>query len=101
MGLNYFTAYLADKRTGIISPEYFEPTISNDNLFAVLLKNDNIQFLYPKKERFGYYLNELPFYFEDVTTRLIYLDDFRDYKKAIKAGFRSVVTPVSNSNQIV
>ena len=101
LGLNYFTAYLADKRSGIISPEYFEPTISNDNLFAVLLKNDNIQFLYPKKERFGYYLNELPFYFEDVTVRLVYLDDFRDYKKAIEAVFRSIKTPASNSQDNV
>ena len=101
LDLNYFTAYLADKRTGIISNEYFEPTITNDNLFAILLKNDNIQFLYPKKERFGYYLNELPFYFEDVPVRLIYLDDFRDYKKAMNPGFRSVNTPSSNSNDNV
>jgi hypothetical protein len=96
--MNYFTAYLADKRTGAISQDYFEPTITNDNLFAILLNNETIQFLYPKKERFGYYLNELPFYFEDVPVRLIHLNDYRDYKSAIEARFRSVNTPPSNSN---
>jgi hypothetical protein len=95
--LNYFTAYLADKRSGVITSEYFEPTLTNDNLFAVLLKNKNLQFLYPKKERFGYYLNEIPFYFEDVPVRLIYLDDYRDYKSAIEAKFRTINTPVSTS----
>ncbi len=95
--LSYYTAYLADKRSGIISDYYFEPTISNDNLFAVLLKNETVQFIYPKKERFGYYLNELPFYFEDTKVRLIYLDDFRNYKKAIEDKFVSTMTPPSGS----
>ena len=99
--LNYFTAYLADKRSGVISEPYFEPTISNDNLFAILLTTNDIQFLYPKKERFGYYLNELPFYFEDTKVRLIYLDDFRDYKKAIQEKFMSANTPPSNSQDNV
>jgi len=95
--LNYFTAYLADKRSGIISDYYFEPTISNDNLFAVLLRNEAVQFIYPKKDRFGYFLNELPFYFEDTRVRLLYLDDFRDYKKAIEEKFVSTMTPPSSS----
>jgi hypothetical protein len=99
--LNYFTAYLADKRSGVISEPYFEPTISNDYLFAVLLTTNDIQFIYPKKARFGYYLNELPFYFEDTKARLIYLDDFRDYKKGIEEKFVSVNTPPSKSQDNV
>jgi hypothetical protein len=94
--MRYFTAYLADNRSGEISNEYFEPTVSNDYLFAVLLEGGEVQFLYPKKERFGYYLNELPFYFENSLTRLIFLDDFRYHKEAIQEEFRSVKTPASN-----
>jgi len=97
LGLDYFTAYLADVRSGVISKAYFEPTISNDYIFAVMLKNGSIQFIYPKKDRFGYYLNELPYYFENTTARLIYLDYYRDYKSAIEEKFVSANTPASNN----
>jgi hypothetical protein len=97
LGLNYFTAYLSDVRSGVISEAYFEPTISNDYIFAVMLKNASIQFIYPKKDRFGYFLNELPFYFENTTARLIYLDYYRDYKSAIEEKFVSATTPASNN----
>lgn len=98
LGLNYFTGYLSDIRSGVISDNYFEPTISNDYIFAAMLKSNALQFIYPKKDRFGYFLNELPFYFENTTVRLIYLDDFRNYKEAIQERFLSTQTPSSNSN---
>ena len=98
LGLNYYTAYLADVRSGVISDFYFEPTISNDYIFAVLLKTGAVQFIYPKKERFGYYLNELPFYFENAVVRLIYLDDFRYIKEPIQEKFLSITTPSSSSS---
>ena len=97
LDLNYFTGYLADIRTGVISESYFEPTISNDYLLIALLKTGSVQFIYPKKEKFGYYLNELPFYFENTKVRLIYLDDFRYIKSPIQEKFVSTQTPSSNS----
>lgn len=97
LGLNYYTGYLSDIRSGVISSEYFEPTIFNDFIFAVLIKTGSVQFLYPKKDRFGYYLNELPFYFENTLVRLISLNDFRNYKTPIEERFLSINTPPSTS----
>lgn len=97
LDLDYFTGYISDKRCGIISDNYFEPTLKNDYIFAVPLKDGAVQFLYPKKERFGYFLNELPFYFEDARVRLVCLDDYRNYKAPINDEFRLITTPPSNS----
>ena len=79
LDLNYFTAYLCDNRSGEISNVFFSPMYDSDYLFAVLLKNNSIQYIYPKKSRFGYYLNEVPFYFEGAKARLIHINDYSNF----------------------
>ncbi len=96
--LNYFTAYSADIRSGEVSNEYFFPMYNNDYFMAVLLKNNTTQFIYPKSSQFGYYLNEMPFYFEGTKARMVYLYDYNVYKKPIYDTLRQVVLPSSNVN---
>lgn len=96
LDLNFFTAYLCDKRTGVINNEYFSPMYQGDYILAVLLKNNTFQYLYPKKSQFGYYLNEIPFYFENTTARLVHLNDYRNYKKPIEEEKRLMTIPLGN-----
>jgi len=96
LDLNYFTAYLADIRSGVVNNEYFIPMYHSDYIFAVLLNNKSPQYLYPKKSRFGYYLNELPFYFENTRARLVHLNDYREPKYPINDKLRQVLLPNSN-----
>lgn len=95
MNLGYFTAYLCDNRVGRISNEYFAPMEDSDYLFAIMLQNNTIQYLYPKKSRFGYYLNEVPFYFENAFARLVSLNDYRNFKEPIAESLRQVKLPGS------
>jgi len=99
--LNYFTAYVCDKRMGEINDQYFSPMFDSDYLFAVTLKNHLIQYLYPKKANFGFYLNELPFYFENTYTRLVILSDYSPHKEAINERIRLRKLPNSKINDNV
>jgi len=92
IGLNYFTAYLMDKRIGELSETFISPMFDGDYLIAPFLKNGKVHFIYPKKSKFGYYLDELPFYFENTKTQLINVDDYLDYKKPMKEQFRTIKT---------
>ena len=96
LNLYHFTAYLSDKRSGIISDSFFTPMYDSDYLFAVVLSNNTVQFIYPKKSRFGYYLNEVPFYYENTTARLVHLDDYCNIEKPINEEFREITVPTSN-----
>jgi hypothetical protein len=99
LDLDYFTAYICDKRTGEINNEFFAPMYDSDYIFAVLLKNNSIQYLYPKKSQFGYYLNEIPFYFENTKARLVHISDYRNYKNPIDENFRQIILPNSTLNE--
>jgi hypothetical protein len=99
LDLFYFTAYLSDVRSGEISDKYFAPMYDSDYLFAVFLTNNNVQFLYPKKSDFGYYLNEIPFYFERSKARLVSLNDYQNYKVPINQEERLIDLPGSNVNE--
>jgi hypothetical protein len=98
LGLSYFTAYVSDNRTGEINKNYFAPIYNNDYLFAIVLKNNAVQYLYPKKAKFGYYLNEMPFYFENTKAMLVSLDDYQNYKNPINDNPRQIKLPNSNIN---
>ncbi len=80
LGIEYFTTYVCDKRTGEMDDEFYAPMYNGDILFTTLLKNNVAQYIYPKSAQFGYYLNEFPFYFEDSKARLIQLDDYARYR---------------------
>jgi len=97
--LGYFTAYPVDIRSGEISQDYVTTMFSGDYLITPLLKDNKIHFIYPKSSRFGFFLDELPFFFENVKIRLIHLDDYCDYKKPYDKSFREIRTPKTSINE--
>jgi hypothetical protein len=59
----FFTTYFCDNRVAGMSSNYLSPMWNSD--FAFTIPNGrNMLYLYPKHERMGYYVNELPFYLE-------------------------------------
>ena len=95
LNLYYFTGYLCDNRSGEMSDDYFEPMYDNDFLYVAFFSEDDIGFFYPKHNRFGYYMNELPFYFESSRTQLVHLSDYMKKDQPTFEGFRHVYTPKS------
>lgn len=95
LDLPYFTAYVCDNRVGAITDEYFAPMKDNDYFFAVVLENNTVQYIHPKNSRYGYLLNEYPFYYEKSPARLVCLDDYRDYKSFIDKELRQINLPHS------
>jgi hypothetical protein len=98
LGMGYFTTYVCDKRTGEMNDEFYAPMYNGDILFTALLRNNSAQYIYPKSAQFGYYLNELPFYFENSKARLIQLDDYTSYKIPINETLRQIRLPNSTVN---
>ncbi len=96
LDLKYFTAYLADTRSGIISDNFLKPMHHGDYLYAVITDDDQAYYLYPKKSRFGYYLDEVPFYYENAKARLIHLLDYRNTEEPISEEYREALLPKSN-----
>ena len=60
---DYYTVYLSDKRVGRIRPDACLPIMGSNQIFAVKI-NQEFHYLSPKSSRFGYALNELPFYLQ-------------------------------------
>ncbi len=96
--LNYLTAYLCDKRTGEINDNFFAPMYDNDYMLAVILKNNTLQYLHPKKSQFGYYLNEMPFYYENTKTRLVHISDYINKWDPINEQLRQTILPENKIN---
>ena len=91
--LQFYSAFIIDKRTGEVSDQYFKPNFDNDFLLATYFGEQMFDFILPKKENFGLYYNELPFYYENNLTRLVHISDYASYKYPIKKKFRSTTTP--------
>ncbi|HMT30185.1 MAG TPA: hypothetical protein PKD91_12985, partial [Bacteroidia bacterium] len=72
--LNYMTLYLMDKRYGKINNDYQSPIWNTECLYAALT-NGTFAFAHPKKSDFGWYVEELPFYWENTTGLLVNYDD--------------------------
>lgn len=96
LGLKYFTAYLCDTRSGEISDNFLKPMHYDDYIFVVITEDDVAYYLYPKKDRFGYYIDEIPFYYENAKARLIHLLDYRNSEEAISEEYREALLPKSN-----
>ena len=96
LNLQYYTSYICDNRSGIIGNNYFKPMYQSDYFFAVVLNNNSLVYLYPKKSKFGHYLNELPFYYENTYSMLVYIDDYMNFKKSIQEENRYKKMPTSN-----
>ena len=89
----FYTSFLIDKRFGEISDEYFQPNFDSDFLLANYFGEQLLDFMYPKSGSFGWYYNELPFYWQNCLTRLVHISDYASYKYPVKELFRSVTTP--------
>lgn len=84
--LNYHTAYLFDKRTGVIDNSSLSPIWDNEWAF-VLFGREGPVFLHPKRDDHGWSANEIPFYWEGSTALLAQVDmlwsDFEQIPKFI------------------
>jgi len=89
----FYSAFIIDKRSGEVSDQYFKPNFDNDFLLATYFGEHVFDFILPKKENFGWYYNELPFYYENNLTRLVHITDYALYDYPIKEKFRSTTTP--------
>lgn len=67
---DYFHCRLYDKRFNAMNYDVYYPSAVY-NLFYALPYKGTYFFYFPKMQRAGYYVNELPFYFEDINTMLI------------------------------
>jgi hypothetical protein len=74
LNMNFNTVYPCDIRAGSIGSHYLWPVLSNDYLFVTNM-GSKTALIYPKKSRGGYYLDELPFYFEGTDALRITMDD--------------------------
>lgn len=66
----YFLVGLTDKRVNELKLDEFFPSLNADQYYCVSYKGQ-LFYLTPKSHRFGYHINELPFYYEDISTLLI------------------------------
>ncbi len=62
--LPYYTAYLVDNRVASVNKTYTSPLLYNEFAFAIPVGNTFV-YMHPKKNKFGYYADELPFYWEN------------------------------------
>lgn len=95
LNLNFFTCYLTDNRSGILSDNYFYPMYDNELAFSIYINDDKMSTLIPKKSRYGYYLDELPFYYENTRGRLVHWSDYIRKETRMNEGFRQIITPKS------
>ncbi len=95
LDLNYCTTYLTDNRSGVISDNFFLSMYDSDFLYTAFYGEGEVAFFYPKRARYGYYMNELPFYFENTRARLVQFTDYLKREGMINEEFRQVYTPIS------
>jgi hypothetical protein len=96
LGVNYYTAYLEDVRSGIVEDHHLTAMENNDYMFAIPTKNEEYIFFLPKTDDYGLYLNEYPFYYENTRTKLVHLSDYRAYKEEVKNINRQTIMPAGN-----
>ncbi|OWY19459.1 DUF3857 domain-containing protein [Sphingobacteriales bacterium UPWRP_1] len=92
---DYFRVLVSDIRIGQLNPDTCLPIFGGDMLYSVGTAG-NLFYLYPKNRRFGYELNELPFYLEN--THALHIWQMAD-NHANPATARFFETPVSLAAQ--
>ena len=81
LNVTYYMGFVADKRFGKISEDFLTPMANEDFMFAIPFSTQKYTFIYPKLNRFGYYIDEYPFYFENTNLCAVsYLDYYYDHK---------------------
>lgn len=73
LGLRYFPVRLLDSRIGRMTEKYHSNILFSDFAFAVA-DGDFMNLYYPKKDHFGYEVNEFPFYLAKTPGFLVDVD---------------------------
>lgn len=94
--LDYFTFYVMDKRYGKINADYQSPIWNTEALYAVYL-NKTFAMAHPKKSNSGWYVEELPFYWEQTSGLLLNYHDLF-YDLAEKPRILKTVPSTLNDN---
>ncbi len=93
---DYYQVHLSDKRVGIIFPNMCLPIVGDNQLFGINIGQE-MHYIYPKKDRFGYALNELPFYLQD--TEGLHIHQMTDsYKNNQNLLFKSIPQTKASEN---
>jgi len=95
LGINSVTGYITDKRSGLLSKNYVAPMFKDDFLIVPTLKDNTIRFILPKKDGLNYYMDELPFYYENTLIRLVNLLDYLNKDEPISYQVNTYPTPRS------
>lgn len=93
----YYKVLLLDKRVEEMVYEKFQIPSTYKIGFCIPYKTNPI-FLFPKLDRYGWYNNELPYYYEDIPTSLVpqNLPAEESYKQLPKVTFINIRTPNSD-----
>ena len=67
LGMPFYITQIEDKRYARIDPADARPLWVENRLYTVLA-NSNLFYVCPKRQRTGYYMNELPFYLENTVS---------------------------------
>lgn len=81
----YYMAFIPDKRLEDIDHENYFPFLAGNRVFCLPYEN-SFMYYFPKFSRFGYEVNELPFYLEDVNMVLVPQHIDRGYLREKKNG---------------
>ncbi len=70
IGENYHRVIVSDSRIGQIDAAEYMPIMGQEIFFAIQ-SEDSLAYLIPKKSRFGWHINELPFYYQKQRALLV------------------------------
>jgi hypothetical protein len=90
-GLNRYYLILTpiDKRMGQYSNQYGKPVLTGENILAMRTPQKQFMMILPKEGRCGYYVDELPFYFEDINFMIAYQPNFSFNAKDFELTFHT------------
>ena len=95
--LPFSTVYFMDKRIADMNSSYISPIVDNEYAFIVK-KDEKPLYIYPKRSRFGYMTDELPFYWEN--SPALYVEFHNLWSDKI-ADLNFINTPSSAENDNV
>ncbi|MBK7390669.1 MAG: hypothetical protein IPI23_16825 [Bacteroidetes bacterium] len=103
LDFDYYGTFLFDKRVNSINYDSYEPSVLSSYCHAVVNQN-SIYYFMPKSHRFGYYMDELPFYFEDINMILIpqtvpYEESYKNVKQVSYVFHKTPYSTVANNSR--
>ena len=96
-GLVFYASFLVDKRFGELSKSYFRPNYESDFLMSLHSRESGMNYMHPKSGEFGWYYNELPFYWENCTSHSIdFAQRTLDKSKMVMRKIIQTTTPITS-----